>query len=64
MPVDQKRLNGPDSSVSYHLHSPEQLLDYESRLKLLFKEDDDSFRKDGRKLDELRKICTVTRIYA
>lgn len=57
MPSDQKRLNGPENSVSYHLHSVEQLQDYETRLRSLLSGE---VRRDDRKLDEIRKICELT----
>lgn len=53
MPADQKRINGPESSVPYHLHAIEQLQDYETRLASILTDK----RRDGRKLNEMRKIC-------
>lgn len=54
MPSDQKRNNGPDVSVPYNLHSAEQMYDYETRLQSVLSGDN---RRDGRKLNEMRKIC-------
>uniref|UniRef100_A0A6B2EBB7 Putative exosomal 3'-5' exoribonuclease complex subunit rrp41-like protein n=1 Tax=Phlebotomus kandelakii TaxID=1109342 RepID=A0A6B2EBB7_9DIPT len=53
MPVDYRRNNGPESSVSYQLHTSTYLLNYEEKLKLLLNGDS---RKDGRKASESRKI--------
>lgn len=53
MPVDHKRINGPDVSVPYRVHSKIHLTTYEEKLKEVL----NSNRKGGRKLDESRKIC-------
>ncbi|GAB0088409.1 Mtr3 [Sergentomyia squamirostris] len=54
MPTDYRRNNGPESSVSYQLHTKTFLLGYEEKLKLLLNEND--VRKDGRKIKDARKI--------
>ncbi|XP_055702974.1 exosome complex component MTR3-like [Phlebotomus papatasi] len=54
MPIDYRRNNGPESSVSYQLHTNTYLLNYEGKLKILLGEGNS--RKDGRKLNESRKI--------
>ncbi|XP_059620547.1 exosome complex component MTR3-like [Phlebotomus argentipes] len=53
MPVDYRRNNGPESSVSYHLNTSTYLQSYEEKLKIVLQEDS---RKDGRKLTDSRKI--------
>lgn len=55
MPVDQKRINGPENSFSYHLYSQLNSETYENKLKHLINAE--GIRKDGRKLNETRKIC-------
>lgn len=54
MPSDQKRINGPDLSVPYNLHSADQWQGYETRLQSILTEES---RRDGRALNEMRKIC-------
>ncbi|XP_055690249.1 exosome complex component MTR3-like [Lutzomyia longipalpis] len=54
MPIDYRRNNGPESSVSYQLHKKIYLLDYEEKLKVLLKEG--NIRRDGRNRKESRKI--------
>lgn len=55
MPHDQRRINGPESSVAYRFHSKINLKTYEEKLKDTF--DTNGKRIDGRKLTEPRKIC-------
>lgn len=59
MPSDQKRINGPDVSVPYNLHSSEQLQSYEARLQSILENES---RRDGRQLNELRKICEYFKV--
>lgn len=46
MPVDQRRVNGPESSQSYNVYSNAYLKALEAELK-----------RTGRGSDEARKIC-------
>lgn len=55
MPHDQRRINGPESSVAYRFHSKINLKTYEEKLKDTF--NTNGKRVDGRKLTEARKIC-------
>lgn len=55
MPHDQRRINGPESSVAYRFHSKINLKTYEEKLKDTF--NTNGKRIDGRKLTEARKIC-------
>lgn len=57
MPYDNKRINGPDSSISYQYHSKANLKTYEDKLKELFQQENE-LRIDGRKNTEARKMCT------
>lgn len=56
MPYDNKRINGPESSLSYQYHSKNNLKTYEDKLKELFQRDNE-LRCDGRQNAEARKIC-------
>lgn len=56
MPYDNKRINGPDSSISYLYHSKANLKTYEDKLKELFQQENE-LRLDGRRNAETRKIC-------
>lgn len=56
MPYDNKRLNGPDSSISYQYYSKANLKTYEDKLKELFQQENE-LRTDGRQNTEARKIC-------
>lgn len=56
MPHDQRRINGPDSSVAYRFHSKINLKTYEEKLKETFI-NKKGIRSDGRKYEEARKIC-------
>lgn len=58
MPVDHKRVNGPENSEPYQLFS-------DARKKVIQKEVDTilkGLRSDGRQADELRKICELFKI--
>lgn len=57
MPYDNKRINGPDSSISYQYHSKANLKTYEDKLKELFQQENE-LRIDGRQNSEARKMCT------
>lgn len=57
MPYDNKRINGPDSSISYIYHSKANLKTHEDKIKELFPQDNE-LRIDGRQNSEARKICT------
>lgn len=59
MPYDNKRINGPDSSISYLYHSKANLKTQEEKLQELFKREND-LRIDGRRDTEARKICTCS----
>lgn len=56
MPYDNKRINGPESSISYQYHSKTNLRTYEDKLKELFSRDSE-LRLDGRQNAEARKMC-------
>lgn len=56
MPHDQRRINGPDSSVAYRFHSKVNLKTYEEKLIAIFNPKNE-LRSDGRKCEEARKIC-------
>lgn len=55
MPIDHKRINGPENSISYRFHSKLNLKTYEEKLLELLSENDK--RKDGRACNDTRKIC-------
>jgi exosome complex component MTR3 len=55
MPVDQKRINGPEGSFSYNIYRKENELTFDEKRENLFKKD--GTRSDGRRLDESRKFC-------
>ncbi|XP_037033549.1 exosome complex component MTR3-like [Bradysia coprophila] len=55
MPYDNKRINGPDSSISYQYHSKANLKTYEDKLKELFQQENE-LRVDGRRNTEARKM--------
>ncbi|XP_060519302.1 exosome complex component MTR3-like [Cylas formicarius] len=57
MPVDHKRINGPDESVPYQLYARLNTRSLEQRLKDASK---DNFRQDSRKFSEQRKIFLKT----
>lgn len=57
MPQDQRRINGPETSISYRFHSKINLKTYEELLRDVFVHPKPQHRNDGRKLDEPRKIC-------
>jgi len=52
MPIDQKRINGPESSVPYDIYIHSEVK--ENRIQL-----NGSKRHDGRSNNELRDICKV-----
>ncbi|CAH0402991.1 unnamed protein product [Chilo suppressalis] len=55
MPLDYRRFNGPDDSVSYKRFTDNYLKSYDELYEELI--DKNSRRKDGRKLDEARSMC-------
>ena len=55
MPVDQKRINGPEGSFSYTIFEKENEWTFDEKYTKLFKSD--GTRADGRKNDESRKFC-------
>lgn len=56
MPVDTKRIAGPESSMPYRLYSVKNVKTFEQLRADVFSED--NLRKDKRKLNDLRDICT------
>lgn len=58
MPVDHKRINGPDVSVPYRVYSKVHLKTHEEKSKEILNQS--GKRKDGRKPNESRKICMKT----
>lgn len=52
MPIDQKRINGPEVSIPYHIYS-------NSNHKNVDKKYDFTERKDKRTNSEIRKICKI-----
>lgn len=54
MPVDHKRINGPENTEPYHLYSKQHQNKLEETFKKLYVE---GKRLDNRKPEELRKIC-------
>ncbi|XP_026728242.1 exosome complex component MTR3-like isoform X1 [Trichoplusia ni] len=55
MPLDYRRFNGPDDSVSYKRFTKDYLKTYDELYKELL--DDKGVRKDGRALSEARSMC-------
>lgn len=53
MPVDQRRINGPEVSVPYQIYVDSTSSKTENPENCLKK------RKDGRKFQDVRKICKV-----
>lgn len=53
MPVDQKRINGPEVSIPYCIYIDRSQKTIEPQTSLLEK------REDGRELNELRKMCKI-----
>lgn len=53
MPVDQKRINGPEVSIPYSIY-------VDLSTKQSKKERDAVEREEGRANDRLRKMCKVT----
>lgn len=55
MPLDFRRFNGPEDSVSYKIYTKDYLKTYDEQLKDLY--DENGKRKDGRELNEARSMC-------
>lgn len=55
MPLDYRRFNGPEDSVSYKRFTKKYLKTYDELFKELL--DDKGVRKDGRALTEARSMC-------
>lgn len=53
MPIDQRRINGPEITIPYHIYVDLSSKKTETRKNLLLK------REDGRKHSEIRKMCKV-----
>lgn len=53
MPIDHKRINGPENSEPYQLYSDARKITVRKEIEQILK----GARNDGRKSDELRKIC-------
>lgn len=53
MPVDQRRINGPEVTVPYQLYIDASLKSADKQLDLLDK------RKDGRTNNDVRKMCRL-----
>lgn len=54
MPLDSKRIVGPDTTVPYHLFQKRSGKSLKQSIEEAFNGD---LRPDGRKLNEHRKIC-------
>lgn len=54
MPIDQKRINGPEVSVPYHMYSNINNKGHEIKYDI-------TKRSDERSMDEMRKICKIIR---
>lgn len=57
MPVDQRRINGPEVTIPYQIYVDSTAQDIENPENYLEK------RKDGRATGEIRKMCKVMFIY-
>lgn len=57
MPLDYKRFNGPEDSVSYKTYMKQCVKSYEDLCKELTNEE--GKRKDGRSLDEVGAMCML-----
>lgn len=55
MPLDYRRFNGPEDSISYKRFTKGYLKSYDELHKELL--DDKEVRKDGRALSEARSMC-------
>lgn len=55
MPLDYRRFNGPEDSVSYKRFTKDFLKSYDELYNELI--DKNSLRKDGRAMDEARSMC-------
>lgn len=53
MPIDQKRINGPEVSIPYQIYVDSSSKETEKRKNLLLK------REDARKHSEIRKMCRL-----
>lgn len=58
MPLDNRRVNGPESSISYHYNSASILKTNEEKLDELYSKCF-GLRKDGRKSNIAREICIL-----
>ena len=58
MPIDQKRINGPEVSIPYSVY-----IDRSSKNSDLQKSLSGVKREDGRAHDELRKMCKIFFIF-
>lgn len=61
MPIDQKRINGPEGSLPYQLFVESRNKTFEERLENVF--DRAGSRKCGRKDNESRKYCKLFLFY-
>lgn len=55
MPLDYRRFNGPEDSISYKRFTKGYLKSYDELYKELL--DEKGVRKDGRALSEARSMC-------
>lgn len=55
MPLDYRRFNGPEDSVSYKRFTKDYYKTYDQLYKELINEN--GLRQDGRTLDEARSMC-------
>lgn len=58
MPLDYRRFNGPEDSVSYKIYTKDYIKPYEERYNELL--DENGLRKDGRALNEARSMFART----
>lgn len=58
MPVDNKRITGPEITIPYELFLKSCIIKNVNKLELSH-----DIRKDGRKYDEHRKICKYFAVY-
>lgn len=55
MPLDYRRFNGPDDSVSYKRFTGDYLKSYDELYSELI--DENGHRKDGREMEQARTMC-------
>lgn len=60
MPVDHRRINGPEDTVPYHLFSKLNIQSLSSKFADVYK---NGKRKDDRKSNEHRKMCKYKLTY-